>query len=163
VVATPGLVTATLDTADAIGADNTRSTVIPPPLAVRVAFTGAGADRLLEAAVHSHQGVEIVAQPDRADVVVCAGCAAGAVPSAPAGAGVLILPPPGRAGAPAPLASVETRLGLRLPPGLDGVEAVTIDGPEPPASGVIVTAGERSPGAIGWWSCASTWRGRRWR
>ena len=106
----PVVVTAAIDAADAIAADNTRSTVVPPPLVTRVAVIGsASAGSFLDRALRSRQGVELVGDVERADVVVCEGCAADASP-APATAGLLIVPAvPAAPTAPAPLARAGTR------------------------------------------------------
>ena len=145
VVTGAGVVTATIDTADAIAADNMRATVVSPPLAMRVALTGmTDPDGFLERALRSRQGIEIVPDVARADVVVCAGCGPDATAGAPATAGLLIVPPlPATPTAPAPLARAGTRGGLPTPPGLDGIEAVAIDGAKLADGTVAVRAGQR--------------------
>lgn len=138
-----GLVTATIDAADAIAADNTRSAMLPRPLAVRVALTGPGrVDAFLERALRSRQGIEIVERADGADVAVCTGCTSGDAAALPDGVGVLaVAPAQGTRGASVPLTGTAAGSGFRAPQGLDGIEAVVVDGPRAEAGTIVATAG----------------------
>jgi Ca-activated chloride channel homolog len=143
-----GLVTATIDAADAIAADNTRSTLIAPPLAVRVAVVGRGNPTgFLERALRSRAGIEVGADASRADVVVCSGCSADdatTIAKTIANTALLVVPPvPAAPTAPAPLHTVGRGAPLRTAASLAGVEAVVIEGGAVPPDAVVASAASR--------------------
>ncbi|HEV8394092.1 MAG TPA: VWA domain-containing protein [Vicinamibacterales bacterium] len=137
-----GIVTARLDADDAIAGDNTRHAVIEPPLAIRVAVTGA--NDFLEQALRTRPGVVLVPPSEPADVAVCVGCAAPAAGGVSATTGALVVAPPAAApAAAAPLTVESTVEGLATSRTLDGADVVAVEGAEPAPGSVVARAGNR--------------------
>lgn len=119
-----GIVSARLETVDALAADNVRYAVVASSAPVRVAV--AGRSPFVEAALASRRSVIRVASPQEAhDVLVCAGCAAEAAASDP---GVLTLSLESDNSPPLPVTVLRADHPVLDGVSLDGVQVVPAAG-----------------------------------